>query len=101
VGLETMGPADLADRHRLHTCNTGSTTAAVRSGVAHATHRTASARRTTVHRLHRPNTVSGGTVDLLPERRRPTGTDHRLLAAGTARRLLAGGTSGGMGRPAT
>ena len=60
AGLETMGPADLVpvDRHRLHTCNTVSTTAAARSGVAHATHRTASARRTTVHRRRRPSTVS-------------------------------------------
>ena len=113
VGLEA--PADLeapaspdltdraaqVDRHRRRTSNTVSTTGVARSGVAPGTHRTDSARRITARRLRRRNAASGGTMDLLLEVRRLTGTAHRLLAVGTGRHLLAAGTVDGTGRLAT
>jgi hypothetical protein len=92
---------DRMDRHRLRMCSTATTTGVVRSGVALATHRTGSARRTMERRPRRPNTDSGGTEDLPPGHRRPTGTGHHLLAAGTDRHLLAAGTRIGMDRRAT
>jgi hypothetical protein len=110
VGLEApanpeapdlTGRAALVDRHLRRTSNTVSTTAAARSGAAPGTHRTGSARRITARLLLRGNAATGGTTDLLPAVRRPTGMAHRLLAVGTGRRLLAAGIVDGMGRLAT
>jgi hypothetical protein len=91
----------LADRHRRRMCNAVTTTAVARSGVDRGTRRTASARPITARRRRHGKTDSGGTVDLLRERRRPTGTGHRLLAAGTGRRLPGAGIPIGTGPDAT
>jgi hypothetical protein len=107
VGPDLTVPVDRAAqvdrRRRLHrrTSKRVSTTGVARSGVAPGTHRTDSARRIMARRRRRGNADSGGTVDLLPELRRLTGTAHRLLAVGTGRHLLAAGTPDGMGRLAT
>jgi hypothetical protein len=101
VPVVPVDPAGRVDRLRRHTYNVVFTTGVARSGVAPGMHRTASARRIMAHRLRRRNTDSAGTVDLLPERRRQTGTARRLLVAGTGRRLLVAGTRNGTGRHAT
>jgi len=101
AGTDLADPEGLAAHRRLRMCSVATTTGVVRSGVVPATHRTASVRRTTVRRHRRFHTDSGGTVDLLPERRHPTGTDRRPRAAGTDRRLQGAGTHDGMGRRAT
>ena len=99
-----VGRAGLVDpvgHLRRRTFNTASTTGVVLNGVARTTRRTDSAHRITEHRLRRGTTDSAGTAGLPPERRRPTGTARRLLAAGTVRLLPAAGTSVGTGRHAT
>jgi hypothetical protein len=98
VDLITAG---LAGRHRRHTYNAVTTTAVARSGVVRGTHRTASARPITARRPRRGKMDSAGMVDLRRERRHPTGTAHRLLAAGTDRRPPAVGTLAGTGPDAT
>jgi hypothetical protein len=97
-GPNTAAPVD---RHRRPMCNAVSTIVVARSGVVHATRRTASVRPITAPRPRHRNTDSDGTVDLRRERRHPTGTGHRLLAAGTGRRLPVAGTPVTTGRHAT
>jgi hypothetical protein len=75
-----------AGRHRRHMCNAVTMTVVARSGVVRGTHRTASALQVTARPHLRPRTDSGGMAGLLPERRRPTGTVHRLPVVGTVRR---------------
>ena len=98
VGLNTAGPvAPAGRRHRLM-CNAVTTTAVDRSGVVRGTHRTVSALQVTARPHLRPRTDSVGMAGLLPERRRPTGTGHRLPAVGTVRRPPAAGTLVGTDR---
>jgi hypothetical protein len=92
-----VGPVAPADRHRPRMCNAVTTTVVARSGVDRGMRRTASARPITARRPRHGKTDSGGTVDLLRERRHPTGTGHRLLAAGTGRRPLVAGIPIGTG----
>ena len=62
--------------------------------------RTASARPTTVRRLHRYNTAGAGMAGLRPERRRLGGTDRRPRVAGAVRRLPVVGMAPGTVRRA-
>jgi hypothetical protein len=101
VGPNTAGPVAPVDRHRRPMCNAVSTIVVARSGVVRATRRTASVRPITARRPRHRNTASDGTVDLPRERRHPTGTGHRLLAAGTGRHLPVAGTPTTTGRHAT
>ncbi len=98
VDLNTAGLVATADRHRGRMCHRGTMTVPARSGVVRGTPRTASALRVTARHPRRLRTVSGGMADLLPERRRPTGTVHRLPVAGTGRRPLEVGTPAGTDR---
>jgi hypothetical protein len=92
-----VGRVAPAGRHRPRMCNAVTTTVVARSGVDRGMRRTASARPITARRPRHGKTDSGGTVDLLRERRHPTGTGHRLLAAGTGRRPLVAGIPIGTG----
>jgi hypothetical protein len=96
--LNTAGRVAPAGHHRRPMCNAVTMTVVARSGVVRGTHRTASARLVTARPRLRPRTDSGGMVGLLPERRRPTGTVHRLLAVGTGRRPPEAGTNTGTDR---
>jgi hypothetical protein len=104
VGLNTVvqaGPVAPAGRHRRPMCNTVTMTVVARNGVVRGTRRTASALRVTARPHLRPRTDSDGMAGLLPERRRPTGTVHRLLVVGTVRRPPAAGTNTGTDRRTT
>jgi hypothetical protein len=98
VGLGTAGLVAPVGRHRRHMCHRVTMTVLARSGVVRGTHRTASALQVTARRHLRPRTDSGGTAGLLPERRRPIGTVHRLPAVGTVRRPPEAGTHAGTDR---
>ncbi len=98
VGLNTAGLVAPAGRHRGRMCHRVTMTVPARSGVVRGTPRTASALRVTARHPLRLRTVSDGTAGLLPERRRPTGTVHRLPAVGTVRRPPEAGTNTGTGR---
>jgi hypothetical protein len=101
VDLDTVGRVVLVvlvDRRRRPTCNRVTMTEVARNGVVRGTHRTASALQVTARPHLRLQTDSGGMAGLLPERRRPTGTVHLLLAVGTVRRPPEAGTLTGTDR---
>ena len=101
VGLGDQDLAGLPDPHRRRTRPGALSIEAAHKWADLRTRRTGSAHPTTVRRLRRRNTDSGGTAGLLPERRRQTGTVRRLPVVGTVRRLRVVGTVDGTGRRAT
>jgi hypothetical protein len=98
---DPAGRVDPADLHRRPTGQVALSTGVVPRWAAPIMRPTASAHPTTARRRHPRNTDSAGTVGLLPERRRLSGTDRRPRVAGAVHRLPVVGTAHGMGRRAT
>jgi len=99
--LDLAGQVDRVDRRRRSTHPGALTSGVAPRWAAPGIRLTASAHPTTVRRRRPRNMGSVGTVGLLPERRRLSGTDPRPRVAGAVHRLPAVGTAHGMGRRAT
>jgi hypothetical protein len=112
-GMDRVDPADLVDpagradlvgrvdRHRRRTRPGALTSGVAPRWAAPGMRLTASARPTTVRRLHPHNTDSAGMVGLHPERRHLSGTGRRLRVAGAVHRLPVVGTAHGTVRRVT